>query len=447
MNLSADAELMDQILRTGTVSLLMDVLRDEECSFQRTVVMLLVNLTQTPEGCDQVMQKSAVVGGAAVGMHFRRFIQMFVQQPVTPPPAHDAAQQQRSSSSTATVAAKGDPYEYIGEMLHNVSQLKEARELLTEPERGILPALLPQLRSASAVRRRGVAGMLRNVCVDAGASGERLPYLLGPAADVVTHLLFPLAGPDNYLPGEKSGMHPSLYSGGAHKARERDGLTRRWLVESLCGLAGTQLGREHLRRVRAYAIVKRFHEWLDESGRETVSSSSSSSVGEGADFSHVGSMDELDTTGDDRDEDAPMSVNDAATVAGIQRLVDQLFREDEVKHTYEVSGRRDHAPDAAAVEGGDDEFELPLGAGPSGGHIPPLTTRTPHARTSTAAAAAAAAPRPTLEQLQRQAPVPLHIAEGKAERIARTGAAGGVELEEEEVVSLVTPNLPDWTTE
>jgi hypothetical protein len=40
-------------------------------------------------------------------------------------------------------------------------QIKEARAIVLEAERGILPALIPQLQSSSVVRRRGAAGVMR----------------------------------------------------------------------------------------------------------------------------------------------------------------------------------------------------------------------------------------------------------------------------------------------
>ena len=440
VNLSADAELMDQILRAGTISLLMDALRDGGCQFKRTVVMLLVNLTQTPEGCDQVLQRSTAPGGPALGMHFRRFIQLFVQTVPPSPPRGGTA------SSAGGGGEGGDPYEYVGEILHNVSQLKEARAILTEPERGILPVLLAQLRSPSAIRRRGVAGVLRNICIDAGAAGgAELEYLLGPAVDVVTHLLFPLAGPDNHAPGEKDGMHPSLFAGGPLRQRERDALTRRWILEALSGLTATRPGRALLRTARAYPIVKSFHEWLEGSGREVVRE------GEGGHDIDMGAMDDDDD--DDDEEGGALSVNDEATVAAVNRLVDQLFREDEVSHTREVTGRHDAAgsssgasgppvgmasgaptatTSAAVSRGGApdasvDDFELPVGMGP------------PLGRTPAAAPAVTPVPATSLAQLQARAPVPLAVAQLAAKR-----AAHGPDVGDDELESLCTPNLPDW---
>ncbi len=54
-----------------------------------------------------------------------------------------------------------DVFEHAGEVICNVSQLKEARTILLEVERGILPALVVQLSSTSVTRRRGTMGAIR----------------------------------------------------------------------------------------------------------------------------------------------------------------------------------------------------------------------------------------------------------------------------------------------
>ena len=58
-------------------------------------------------------------------------------------------------------AGSVDDFEHCGSILHNVSQLDEAREIILDSRRGIFPLLVDQLNAESVVRRRGIAGTIR----------------------------------------------------------------------------------------------------------------------------------------------------------------------------------------------------------------------------------------------------------------------------------------------
>lgn len=86
--------------------MLMENLSDPECTTQRLSVMLLCNLSQTTAGCLQVLQLDER-GGALKGLHVRKLIQWFVRP----------------------VSGDEDPFEYAGQILHNVTQVR-SRPLL-----------------------------------------------------------------------------------------------------------------------------------------------------------------------------------------------------------------------------------------------------------------------------------------------------------------------------
>lgn len=402
INLSADAAMLEQLLKQGMVSALMESLRDDSCGHRRLVVMLLNNLSQTGEGCSQILQRSEA-GGALMGLHFRRLIQWFVA-PVKGPVLRGDPE----------LGNEADIFEHVAGILSNVTQESEARIIILEPERGILPALLPQLRSPSTLRRRGVAGTLRNCCFE---EDERLVrYMLSPGVDVATAALLPLAGPAEYKPEETVGMADALAHAGPGKQREADAQTRRALVEALLLLCLTRAGRDHLRSVRAYAVIRAFHHWLESEERLAALGirSAHSGAGAGAGSERDGGADNggvLVTTrggGAEEAEEELLPPDDLATVSAINRLVQQLFREDEVSHTSQVTGvSGSPRPEGAA------------GAKP--------------AASGSAAGAAGARLRPGVTI------VPEAEAKAKAAAVSR-----GAEVDDGELDALVTP-APDWT--
>lgn len=211
--------------------------------FKRLAVMLLSNLCQTMEGCIQLLQQDVTGAAAGLrGLHFRLLLQWFV----TPAAkfADDVAE---------------DPFEFAGSIIHNCTQLAEARRIILEPERGILQALLPQLASASTVRRRGTAGAVRNCCFEV----TRVDWLLSPAVDVVGVLGRPLVGPTPFRPAEAASFPDSWCTPDVTAAHEPDAATRLLLLEALLVLASHRPAREAMRKANLYAVVRNLHYWLE----------------------------------------------------------------------------------------------------------------------------------------------------------------------------------------
>jgi hypothetical protein len=478
-------DLLSIAQMAALVPTLFELLRDDECIFKRQAVMLLANLSQSPEVCEKLLQtQDGGATGVTMGLHFRLLLQWFLRPPAGPGESHS--------------------FEHVGDLLQNLTQLPSARHILLEPERGILPPLLRQISSPSAIRRRGAAGAVRNLCFE--TSDAALRYLLSPAVDVVTAVLLPLAGPDRYRAGEKDGMAPALFAPGRTGLRESEPGVRRALVEALALLSVTRTGRDHLRRCRAYPVVRAFHEWLEgcEEGGGGGKGGSGGDVdavaGDDGGGAFVSSRPAAGAAAGgsqtaDADDDTPLCADDEATVAAINRLVQQLFREDEVRpgvgaglrvrihspmsyfsphtpqvrHTSEVTGvgKPDAAGDAPPVasaapsaalaspdhgvgggggqeeeEGREDGFTLPLDA--------PLAGTAGAAAPGRSGSAAAALLAPPPRRRVRYTIVP----EAEARRRAalatqgalgsggndRTGGAGG-SCEDDDGV---TP-LPDWT--
>ena len=153
-----------------------------------------------------------------------------------------------------------DPYQHMAAILMNATAVEQGRKFVTRlqhkkkdvPPTSVLQLILPQLRSPNPIRRRGVAGVIKNCCFDKDSS-----YWLLHEVDLVKQLLYPLAGPEELDPDDKIGLDPDLWLEGPDKVREPDEVTRQCLVEALLLLlASGRKSREFIRNQKTYVILK-----------------------------------------------------------------------------------------------------------------------------------------------------------------------------------------------
>ncbi len=448
--------LIAALLQRNVMQRLMDSLRDEDCGHKRDVVLLLVNLTRTDEGCEAfvgIEQGAGAGAGAASapsstrGHNLRRLVQVLAASPVQGGGAGAGAG--GGSAAAASKAAqrqqKLDEFEYVSHVIANTTRLQPARAILLEPERRILPSFFPHLHhSPSTVRRQGVAAAIRNLCLEvtgvdeggasvvaaaaaadaaakaaaaAGAGSEAaaaapsssappplrrqevvVNYFLAPSVDLIQALLYPLAGPVDEIPADLVALLPQKIQGcDDSKQREPDAKTRRSLLESLLVLASASRAvREHMRRVRAYNVVKCFHEWLE----GDANPARRRRPGKGGPTLDDDGKEVVEA---DEEEEEELGEDDEATVDAINKLVQQLYREDEVPFS----------PSAPKVRGG----LLPAGPNFKPGELR-LDSPPPNAT------------KPTID---------LETATGIARRVANNSG-----VSDEEAASLVTPPALGW---
>lgn len=157
-----------------------------------------------------------------------------------------------------------DPYQHFAAVLMNCTQTEAARKFVLKIRRkddndenptSVFQAIFSQLRSPNKIRRRGIAGTVRNCCLEREAAWWFLNVV-----KLTKHILYPLAGPEELDLDEKKGLDPDLWLEGPDKVREPDPTTRLFLVESILLLcASGRKSRERLRLERVYVILK----WAD----------------------------------------------------------------------------------------------------------------------------------------------------------------------------------------
>lgn len=154
-----------------------------------------------------------------------------------------------------------DPFQHFAAVLMNVTQVAQGRQFLLRipptknddvPAISIFETLLAQLRSPNPIRRRGIAGTIRNCCLEMESAWWFLNVL-----NLTNLILYPLAGPEALDVDDKIGMDPDLWLEGPDKVRETDMSTRLFLVEAILLLcASGRASRLTIRLARTYVILK-----------------------------------------------------------------------------------------------------------------------------------------------------------------------------------------------
>ncbi|XP_076644569.1 protein HGH1 homolog [Halictus rubicundus] len=152
----------------------------------------------------------------------------------------------------------GAKLHYLGPVFSNLSQSSRVRRYLMDRDRSVIQRLLPFTEYAdSIVRRGGIVGTLKNCCFDV----ENHEWLLTPEVDILSYLLLPLAGPEEFSDEENDKLPINLQYLPETKTREPDLDIRIILLEALAQLCATKQGRQILREQNAYVILREYHKW------------------------------------------------------------------------------------------------------------------------------------------------------------------------------------------
>lgn len=152
----------------------------------------------------------------------------------------------------------GAKLHYLGPMFSNLSQSPNVRRYLLDKNRDVIQRFLPFTEyMESLVRRGGIVGTLKNCCFEA----EHHEWLLSSDIDVLSHILLPLAGPEEFDDDDNDKLPISLQYLPETKEREPDLDIRIMLLETLQQLCATKIGRQILREKNAYIILREYHKW------------------------------------------------------------------------------------------------------------------------------------------------------------------------------------------
>jgi len=274
INLSGNEELRSAILAKNVVPILVDQITrndddddndydeqndsNEEMRQKKTKTktktkpllelqaLLLSNLTLKELGCHQLLRTD---NSALLGFHACKLIDLFLQLP----------QQQQQQGSPEI-----DRYGWVANILQNITQIPEGRELLLNKERGpIISLLLPYIHHPSLIRRRSIIGTIRNCLFNQ----EHHDLLLSDDVGLASHLLYPLLSSRVLAPQELKDVFPQWIIDDSEaeiealmqKEIESDLFCRKLVLECLFLLAAHTPSRDLLFRKNAYEIVAALH--------------------------------------------------------------------------------------------------------------------------------------------------------------------------------------------
>lgn len=162
-------------------------------------------------------------------------------------------------------------FDYLSYFFADVSKFKEGRSYFTTRQAydGVVPItkLTVFTEHQSHARRKGVASTIKNVAFDIDSH----PMLLSESeANLLPYILLPIAGSEDFSEEETLAMLPDLQLLPPDKARDTDDEIINTHIETLLLLTTTKPGREVMREVSVYPLIRECHLHVeDEAVRES----------------------------------------------------------------------------------------------------------------------------------------------------------------------------------
>lgn len=162
---------------------------------------------------------------------------------------------------------KDADFDYLAYVLADLSKHPEIRQFfITKQEYdGVVP--LNKIRvfteHKSDVRRKGVASTIKNVAFDIPSHPA---FLDEDQVNLLPYVLLPIMGNEEYDDEETMGMLPDLQLLPPDKKRDSDPNIVQTHVETLMLLTATREGRDLMRNVNVYPIVRETHLRVQDEG-------------------------------------------------------------------------------------------------------------------------------------------------------------------------------------
>ncbi|KID92057.1 putative domain UPF0507 [Metarhizium guizhouense ARSEF 977] len=158
-------------------------------------------------------------------------------------------------------------FDYLAYVFADLSKHEQVRKyFLTEQKYdGVIP--LTKIRvfteHKSDVRRKGVASTIKNVAFDIDSHPV---FLDEDGINLLPYVLLPITGNEEYEVEDTMEMLPDLQLLSPDKKRDSDKKNIQTHIETLTLLTTTREGRELMRRVKVYPIVRETHLRVDDEG-------------------------------------------------------------------------------------------------------------------------------------------------------------------------------------
>ncbi|KAJ5119550.1 hypothetical protein N7448_010219 [Penicillium atrosanguineum] len=151
-------------------------------------------------------------------------------------------------------------FDYLSYVFADLSQSEKGRAYFTTRQEydGVVPItkLTVFTEHESNIRRKGVASTIKNVAFDVASH----PMLFDEdGVNLLPYLLLPITGPEEFPDEESMSMLPDLQLLPPDKKRDSDMTIITTHLETLLLLTTTREGREKMRAVQVYPIIRECH--------------------------------------------------------------------------------------------------------------------------------------------------------------------------------------------
>lgn len=162
---------------------------------------------------------------------------------------------------------KAADFDYLSYLFADLAKHEEGRSyFLTKQEYdGVIPLtkMIVFTEHKSDVRRKGVASTIKNVAFEIESHSELMSE---DEINILPYLLLPLTGNEEYDEEDTQGMLPDLQLLPPEKRRDSDPTIIQTHVETLMLLTTTRHGRDILREIKVYPIIRETHLQIEDEG-------------------------------------------------------------------------------------------------------------------------------------------------------------------------------------
>ena len=158
-------------------------------------------------------------------------------------------------------------YDYLSYLFADLAKHSEGRKyFLTRQEYdGVVPLtkLVVFTEHKSDIRRKGVASTIKNVAFEIDSHPS---FLSSDEIDILPYLLLPITGNEEYEEEDMNNMLEDLQLLPPDKRRDPDPSIIQTHIETLMLLTTTREGRDLMREVKVYPIVRETHLQVEDEG-------------------------------------------------------------------------------------------------------------------------------------------------------------------------------------
>ncbi|KAI9641031.1 Protein hgh1 [Ciborinia camelliae] len=155
-------------------------------------------------------------------------------------------------------------YDYLAYLFADLAKHEEGRKyFLTKQEYdGVIPLTKMTVftEHKSDIRRKGVASTIKNVAFEIDSHPS---FLAGDEINILPYLLLPIMGNEEFDEEDTMAMLPDLQLLPPDKERDSDPTIMQTHVETLMLLTTTREGRDTMREIKVYPIIRELHLKID----------------------------------------------------------------------------------------------------------------------------------------------------------------------------------------